>query len=257
MGGYTAVFSSIYDGTLYGRWPAAAVFASLLPLADKNGEVDMSLQAIAGRTGWPLELLEEGIRQLTEPDPGSRSDSEDGRRLVLLDPSRGWGWRFVNHAAYREKARKQAQQIEFTASGRDAERKRIARERHHKESGDVQPRPAESGSVRPSDSDADPLGGRGRSPDRKRKATSRIAPDDFVPDLAYAAELAPDMDAATEAEKFKLWEFKTPHHDWNRAWKRWVREGIDRGKYARKSQPKPPQRDWTGVTQDGLPPVFR
>lgn len=87
--------------------------------------------------------------------------------------------------------------------------------------------------------------------------SSTIVPDDFVPDLAYASNLAADMDVAIEVEKFRLWEFRKPHHDWNRAWKRWVREGIDRGKYARKSQPKPQQRDWTGVTQDGLPPVFR
>jgi hypothetical protein len=129
MSGYTPVFGSIYDGTLHGRWPAAPVFVSLLPLTDKRGEIRLTYEAISARTGWPMPLLREGIAHLMAPDPGSQSDAEEGRRLVLLQPGRlDWGWRVVNHALYRERARKQAWDADRTASGRDAERKRLERE---------------------------------------------------------------------------------------------------------------------------------
>lgn len=120
--GYTPAFSDIYMGTLYGKWPAAAVWASLLPLMDRNGCIDMSLQAISGMTGWPMDLLEEGIRQLMEPDPHSRTPDCEGRRLVLIDPNRPWGWKAVNHGKYREKARKQNYDAERVASGENRAR---------------------------------------------------------------------------------------------------------------------------------------
>ena len=105
MTGYTAAFSDIYMGTLYGRWPAAPVWATLLPLIDKHGHIDMSIQAIAGMTGWPIDLLEKGIQQLMEPDPNSRTEGHEGRRLIPIDPNRPWGWIAVNHGKYKEKAR--------------------------------------------------------------------------------------------------------------------------------------------------------
>lgn len=122
LSGYTPVFSSIYDGTLYGKWPAAAVFATLLPLADVHGNVDMSYEAIAGRTGWPIELLQLGISQLMEPDKRSRSPNQEGRRMVMLDPERPWGWHLVNHSLYREKARLSAKNAREVSDGKNAKR---------------------------------------------------------------------------------------------------------------------------------------
>jgi hypothetical protein len=161
MSGYTPVFDSVFHGTLCGRWPTLPVWLTILPLADKYGHIDITHQAISALTGWPLDLLKQAIAELQEPDPNSRTFGEEGRRLVLLDPEhRQWGWRVVNHSQYRERARKQMQQIQATESGRDAERKRIERERqrldaHGIASGDVQLRPAESGPDRLSDSDSD------------------------------------------------------------------------------------------------------
>lgn len=149
--GYTPVFDSIYTGTLYGKWPAAAVWASLLPLMDQRGELNLSFEAIAGMTGWPMDLLRAGIDQLEQPDPGSRTDAEEGRRLVRLDSRRAWGWRAVNHGKYREKARRAAYDAERTASGRDAERKRAERQ----QSRPVPPCPTDSRDVPLSDSDTD------------------------------------------------------------------------------------------------------
>lgn len=120
--GYTPAFDDIYMGTLYGRWPAAAVWASLLPLIDANGCIDMSLQAICGMTGWPMDLLKQGIEQLMEPDPDSRSPDSEGRRLVPMEPGRPWGWRAVNHRKYRERARLQNKNAREVESGQNQER---------------------------------------------------------------------------------------------------------------------------------------
>jgi hypothetical protein len=120
--GYNVVFDP-YNGTLYGRFPAGPVFVSVfLALADKNGCVDASLKALAGKTGWPMDFLMRAISELMEPDPESRSRDFDGRRLVLIDPARPWGWRIVNHRVYREKARLMAKSVRETESGANAGR---------------------------------------------------------------------------------------------------------------------------------------
>lgn len=153
MSGYTPVFRSIFEGTLCGQYPDTAAWLFLLALADKHGHVDKTPQYISAVTGMPVDDLTACIERFMQPDPASRSATEDGRRLVLIDPERSWGWRIVNHEKYREKARKAMHQIEATASGRDAERKRIAREREA--SGRVQPRPDASSGGRLSDADTD------------------------------------------------------------------------------------------------------
>jgi len=123
LSGYTPVFDSVFHGTLCGRWPTLPVWLTILPMADKHGHIDMTYQAMTALTGWPIELLKQAIAELMELDPESRSESEDGRRLVLIDPdNRKWGWRVVNHEKYREKARKSAYDADRVASGKNKER---------------------------------------------------------------------------------------------------------------------------------------
>jgi hypothetical protein len=122
--GFTMVYGSIFDGTLMGKWPAAAVFATILPLADKDGNIDVNPELVAYKTGWPVKELMQGIEQLMQPDPLSRSKDKDGRRLELIDPDRPWGWHVVNHKLYREKSRLAMKNKLYTESGKDAERKR-------------------------------------------------------------------------------------------------------------------------------------
>lgn len=229
--GYTPAFDDIYDGTLYGKWPTAAVWASLIPLIDRRGEINKSFEAISGMTGWPMDLLRRGIEDLCAPDPASRTPAEDGRRLVLIDPGRPWGWRVVNHGKYREKARKMAYDRERTDSGADAERKRLTR--------DVPTRPDVSRDVptppalHTPDAEAEALRG-------GAKRASRL-PDDFKPDLKYASDAVPDLDAQAEYERFRdFWRSKPGSAgtklDWPATWRNWIRTCRDNGKYARRKE---------------------
>lgn len=128
MSGYTPVFSTVFNGTLSGKWPTLPVWLTILPLADWRGHIDMTPEAISGRTGWPIDLLLEGINELCKPDPRSRSQIEEGRRLVLIDPARDWGWRVVNIEKYRDKASGRNQ----VEDGRNAEKVRRYKEGHRR-----------------------------------------------------------------------------------------------------------------------------
>lgn len=99
---YGKIFDSIYDGTLRAHWQGLVTFQQLIILADKDGIIDMTPHAIHGRTGIPLEIIESGLDHLSKPDPYSRSSAEEGRRIVLLDEHRPWGWRLVNHDYYNK-----------------------------------------------------------------------------------------------------------------------------------------------------------
>ena len=99
---YAKIFDSILKGSLYGDWQTRVVFEDLLILSDKHGMVDMTVDAIHGQTGMPVDIIKRGIKKLMEPDPNSRSKDEEGRRIVLIDDERDWGWCIVNYKKYSE-----------------------------------------------------------------------------------------------------------------------------------------------------------
>lgn len=128
MSGYAPLFSSLTTGTLCGRWPDIGLWPIVLSLKDRNGIVDVTPDYLSRVTGLQLEAVVACMARFCEPDPYSRSDAEDGRRLVLVDPDRrNWGWRVVNSGLYRERARLQNKDAARTESGADAERKRTER----------------------------------------------------------------------------------------------------------------------------------
>lgn len=100
----------------------------LLVLADSTGAVDMTPDAIARRTNVPIEEVLKYINQLCQPDPFSRSQLEEGKRLVALDSGRDWGWQIVNYQHYRKLKDEEARRSYF----RDAQRKYRARKKGEK-----------------------------------------------------------------------------------------------------------------------------
>lgn len=99
---YSKIFVSMYDGSLAteGPWQALVTFQQMLILANRYGIVDMTAEAISRRTTIPLEVIEKGIPVLEAPDPTSRTDAEEGRRIMRLQPDRPWGWQIVNFETY-------------------------------------------------------------------------------------------------------------------------------------------------------------
>lgn len=95
------IFASMFDGTMHGHWQAIVTLQQMIVLADQEGTVDMTPEALSARTSIPLEIITTGIAELEQPDPKSRTPDEDGRRIVRLDPSRDWGWQITNYATYR------------------------------------------------------------------------------------------------------------------------------------------------------------
>jgi hypothetical protein len=156
---YGKVFNTIYDGTLYGHWEAIVTMQQLIVLASPDGVVDMTPQAIAARTSIPVDIIAKGLEFLAQPDPHTRTPGEEGRRIVLIDDHRPWGWRLVNHAKYRG--------LRDLEQKRQADRERIAEKRRKNSNVAIASRRVAN--VAHSDSDTD-------SEARKSKAIAPSAP---------------------------------------------------------------------------------
>ena len=98
---YGKLFSSMFDGSLYGNWQAIVTFQQMIILADKDGTIEITPQALAARTSIPIDIIEHGIAILESPDPYTRTSGEEGRRITRINPDRPWGWHITNHAHYR------------------------------------------------------------------------------------------------------------------------------------------------------------
>jgi hypothetical protein len=112
---YGKIFQQMYEGSMCttGPWQAVVTFQQFIVLAQSDGVLDWTAEAIARKTTIPLEIILAGIEALERPDPDSRSPDEDGRRIVRLSDHRPWGWRVVNYAKYAairdEEARREYQ----------------------------------------------------------------------------------------------------------------------------------------------------
>lgn len=244
MSGYTPVFSSVFTGTLHGKWPDVGLWLCLLGMADRHGQIDCTPQYIASVTGLELSQVEECIARFMDADKYSRTQSDDGRRLVLIDADRPWGWKIVNHGKYREKARLQSRDKERTESGRDAARKSAER---------IVPRsppksPADPLSDSDSDSDKDIRVKNGR-----KRPSKHALPDDFrmTPELsAYVTTTIPDASPDglfakfTDQAKAAGWTYA----DWSRAFQTYVRNAAPgSGHFAAGQYPKKQAAGFEGV----------
>jgi hypothetical protein len=102
---YTRVFETILDSSLNvqsvppsARW----LWITMLIIADRarTGIVDMPIERLAARAGLTLDQANEGLALLAAPDKDSRSDAEEGRRIVPIREDSTRGWRLVNYEDY-------------------------------------------------------------------------------------------------------------------------------------------------------------
>lgn len=88
--------SSIMKEDLITRY----VFMALIIISDDEGFVDMTAAAIAARVGITEDQALKALAELEETDPHSRTETEDGRRIVKIRKT--FGWQVVNKSKYRD-----------------------------------------------------------------------------------------------------------------------------------------------------------
>jgi hypothetical protein len=99
---FAKVFRQIFESSIAEDYNCRRMFMDLLVLADSDGVVDMTTEAIARATNVPIEEVIRYLKELQQSDPRSRSKRAGGARIKPLDSRRDWGWKIVNHAHYRE-----------------------------------------------------------------------------------------------------------------------------------------------------------
>ena len=125
---YGKLFTSLFTGSMRGKGDLQLVWAYMISNATEEGDCDFMPQCISDATGKPLEIIEACLRELESPDPLSRTRTDDGRRIRLINTERPWGWHLVNFEMYRNIATREAM--------KDAERlrKRAYREKKNESS---------------------------------------------------------------------------------------------------------------------------
>lgn len=121
---YTRVFASILDSSinlqsvpLSARW----LWITMLIIADndRTGIVDMPIERLAAKAGMSVEETTAALELLGSPDPDSRSQAEEGRRIVPIREDARRGWQLVNWEEYKQIANEEHR--------RDSTRERVRR----------------------------------------------------------------------------------------------------------------------------------
>lgn len=121
---YTKLFGSIVHSTIW-REPdhVRLVWITMLALSDKNGFVWASVPGLADASRVSVEQCREAVARLSSPDPDSRTQVAEGRRIEQIDG----GWWLINHAKF--------QAIKNMDERRDAVRLAVQRHRAKKADG--------------------------------------------------------------------------------------------------------------------------
>ena len=120
---WTPIMRQLIESSIWESDPAVRVlWVTMLIVASepgRRGVVDMTVGSLAGRARLSEEQTLAGLAVLMSPDPDSRNQTEEGRRVALLDVTRTWGWRILNWEAYeaaRASAFNASRQARFRAT---------------------------------------------------------------------------------------------------------------------------------------------
>jgi hypothetical protein len=93
------VFSSLWTGSMFGAGPVVfAVWAYAISCCDAQGVVELNPKLLAAILGCDIEDIVTAITYLCSPDKQSRTDTEDGKRLVKIG---SFAYYLVNYKHYR------------------------------------------------------------------------------------------------------------------------------------------------------------
>lgn len=98
-GMYTKLFGSIVHSTIWREADSVRlVWITMLALSDKKGCVWASIPGLADAARVSVEECRQAIDKLSSPDPDSRTQVEEGRRIIAIDG----GWWLINHAKFQK-----------------------------------------------------------------------------------------------------------------------------------------------------------
>lgn len=124
----TATFTKVFASTLNSSvWEESIhtrmIWVTMMLMTDRDGVVESSIPGLARRSGSgiTIEHVEDALAKFLAPDPYSRSENDDGRRIEKVDG----GWRLINYQAYRE-ARDAEARREYQAEWSRAKRRQTS-----------------------------------------------------------------------------------------------------------------------------------
>jgi len=88
--------STINEHEAHVKW----AFVVMLLLCDKDGDFRSTPQYLSREAVIPLDQAIDAFEKLSEPDPGSSSKEEEGRRIISTGPNQ---WHVVNYTSYRQR----------------------------------------------------------------------------------------------------------------------------------------------------------
>jgi len=116
-----ALTSSITDEGLV-TW---GVWMAILADKDQDGITSLNPRFLAKVFGHDVAEIEEAFKTLSSPDPHSKNEEHEGRRIIPVDGGR---WLVVSHEKYRQIYRKEVRRDYLTQAKR-AQREREKREK--------------------------------------------------------------------------------------------------------------------------------
>ena len=102
MGKYVKVFQSILHSTVWQEGKDVKIlWVTMLALANWDGVVEASIPGLANAAGLTIDETEKALEVLRSPDPYSRSEEYQGRRVE----DRVGGFQILNYEKYRDLGR--------------------------------------------------------------------------------------------------------------------------------------------------------
>lgn len=104
MSGFTKLFSTIVTSSVWAEDDKTRiVWVTMLALANRDGLVEAALPGLANAARVSLQDCEAAVKKFLEPDPYSRSEAHEGRRIQKVEG----GWLLLNYPEYRRKLSKE------------------------------------------------------------------------------------------------------------------------------------------------------
>ncbi len=118
--GFAKLFSTIVTSTIWQENKETKIlWITMLALANRYGEVGAAEPGLANAAGLTLDETVKSLKKLESPDPYSRNQDHEGRRITKIEG----GWQILNYTLYRKKMRSRAEYFrEYRKRNRNATR---------------------------------------------------------------------------------------------------------------------------------------